>query len=46
PGNFHINSLKLKLKFHYSSNRSKIQWLIKLLPTRKIVKDEYGFILK
>ncbi|GBC21467.2 speckle-type POZ protein [Rhizophagus irregularis DAOM 181602=DAOM 197198] len=41
PGNFYINSLKLLLKFHYSSNRSKIQWLIKLLPTRKNPISEF-----
>jgi hypothetical protein len=29
------------LKFHYSSDRSKIQWLIKLLPTRKNPNPEF-----
>ncbi|GES81113.1 BTB/POZ protein [Rhizophagus clarus] len=41
PGNFYINSLKLRLKFHYSSQRSKIQWSIKLLPTRKNPNSEF-----
>ncbi|RIA83340.1 hypothetical protein C1645_833984 [Glomus cerebriforme] len=45
PGNFYINSLKLKLKFHHSYNRSKIQWLIKLLPTRKNPNSEFKQII-
>lgn len=33
------------MKFHYSSNRSKIQWLIKLLPTRKNPNPEFKPII-